>query len=99
MSKIVSAEEAVSHVKEGDIISFNGMTYVGTSRKFYEALEKRYLETGYPKDLTIFGVCGLGTPEICTPPDLVNRLAHKGLIKKIIDSHFGSFFRIYRHDQ
>ena len=93
MSKVVTAEEAVSHIKDGAIISINGMLYVGQSELFYRALEKRYLETGYPKDLTIYGVCGLGQGLVKgVPPDMANRLAHKGLVKKIIDSHYGSFF-------
>lgn len=92
MSKVVSAEEAVSHIKDGAIIAINGMLYLGQSKPFYEALEARYLTTGSPKGLTIYGALGLGhTQATGTPPDLVNRLAHKGLVAKIIDSHFGSF--------
>lgn len=92
MSKVVSAEEAVSHIRDGAVIAINGMLYLGQSKPFYEALEKRYLTTGSPKRLTIYGALGLGhTQARGTPPDLVNRLAHKGLVTKIIDSHFGSF--------
>lgn len=92
MSKVVSPKEAVSHIKDGDMISLNGMMYVGQSELFYKALETRYLETGCPKGLTLYGVCGLGPLIKGDAPDLANRLAHKGLIDKIICSHFGTFF-------
>ena len=96
MSKVVSAKEAVSHIKEGSVVAVNGMLYVGQSEPFYRALEKRYLETGAPKDLTLYGVLGLGHALTQgTPPDLANRLAHNGLLKKIICSHYGSLYEFY----
>ena len=92
MSKVVSPREAVSHIKDGDMISINGMMYVGQSELFYRALEERYLETGRPKGLALYGICGLGPLTKDKSADLANRLAHKGLVGKIICSHFGTFF-------
>lgn len=94
MAKFVSVEEAVSHIKDGDTMAVNGMMMVGACRPFYPALEKRFLETGSPKNLTMFSSCGIGhtmstSPDI--PPDMVNRLAHPGMVKRIITSHIQSF--------
>lgn len=96
MAKIVPVEEAVSHIKDGDVLAVNGMMLVGACRPFYPALEQRFLETGSPKSLTLFSSCGIGhtmsaSPDI--PPDMANRLAHPGLVKKIVTSHIQSFVR------
>ena len=96
MKKVVSAEEAVSHIKDGSVIAVNGMLYVGQSEPFYKALEKRYLETGAPKNLTLYGVLGLGHALTKgSAPDLANRLTHDGLVKKIICSHYGSLYEFF----
>lgn len=94
MAKIVSVQEAVSHIKDGDILAVNGMMMVGACRPFYPALEKRFLETGSPKNMTLFSSCGIGhtmsmSPDV--PPDMANLLAHPGMVKKIITSHIQSF--------
>ncbi|QAT48833.1 hypothetical protein EQM14_03085 [Caproiciproducens sp. NJN-50] len=92
MAKIVSVEEAVSHVKSGDTVAVNGMMWVGGSKKFYEALENRFLETKSPTDLTLFSSCGIGhTMASGTTPELANRLAHPGMVKRIVTSHIQSF--------
>ena len=96
MRKVVSAQEAVSHIREGSVVAVNGMLYVGQSELFYRALEERYLETGAPKNLTLYGVLGLGHALTKgSPPDLANRLTHDGLITKIICSHYGSLYEFY----
>jgi len=92
MAKVVSVEEAVSHIQNGDLLAVNGMMWVGGSKQFYRALEARFLETGSPKDLTLFSSCGIGhTMASGTTPELANRLAHPGMVKKIITSHVQSF--------
>lgn len=92
MAKVVSVEEAVSHIREGDILAVNGMMWVGGGRPFYKALEDRFRNTGSPRNLTLFSSCGIGhTMAAGTPPELANRLAHPGMVKKIITSHVQSF--------
>ena len=72
MAKVVSVEEAVSHIQNGNLLAVNGMMWVGGSKQFYRALEARFLETGSPKDLTLFSSCGIGhtmvwtTGSVCT---------------------------------
>jgi propionate CoA-transferase len=91
VAKIVSVDDAVSHIKDGDILTVNGMMWVGGCEPFYPALEERFLKTGSPKNLTLFSACGLGhTMATGTQPALANRLAHPGLVKKIVTSHVQS---------
>jgi propionate CoA-transferase len=92
MAKIVSVEQAVSHIKDNDILAVNGMMWVGGCRMFYPALEERFLRTGSPRNLSLFSSCGLGhTMASGTEPELANCLAHPGLVKKIVTSHVQSF--------
>ena len=92
MAKIVSAQQAVSSIKDGDTIAVNGMMWVGGSKMFYRALENRFLETKSPANLTLFSSCGIGhTMASGTTPELANRLAHPGMVKKIVTSHIQSF--------
>lgn len=54
--KVVSAAEAVAIVRDGDTLCCSGFGSNGVPVELVLALEKRFLETGAPKDLTlVFG--------------------------------------------
>lgn len=91
--KIVSMQQAVEQIRDEDILAVNGMMWVGGSKKFYQALEERFQTTGHPQNLTLFSSCGIGhtTATNAGEPELANRLAHPGLVKKIVTSHVQSF--------
>lgn len=84
-SKIVSADEAVRLVHDGDTLVFSGFGVVGVPDQLGVALEQRFLETGAPRDLTLFFGGGPGDGQ----DKGVNRLAHEGLIKRAIGGHWG----------
>ncbi|MCF7982849.1 MAG: acyl CoA:acetate/3-ketoacid CoA transferase [Thiohalocapsa sp.] len=84
-NKIVSAEEAVRLVHNGDTLIFSGFGVVGVPDELGVALEKRFLETGEPRDLTLFFGGGPGDGK----DQGANRLAHEGLIKRAIGGHWG----------
>ena len=84
-NKLVSAEEAVRLVHEGDTLVFSGFGVVGVPDALGVALEKRFLETGAPRDLTLFFGGGPGDGQ----DQGANRLAHEGLIKRAIGGHWG----------
>jgi propionate CoA-transferase len=73
--KIVSADEAVAIIRDCDTLCTSGFVGVGTPDELLLALEKRYRETGHPSDLTSKGR-GL------------NRLAHDGLVKRLVGGHW-----------
>lgn len=59
--KLTTVEEAVSRIKDGSIISFNGIGLIGMADGFFPAIEQRFLKEGHPRDLTLFSACGLGS--------------------------------------
>ena len=48
------------------------------------AAEERFLETGHPKDLTLFWVAGTGNKD----GSHADHYAHEGMVKKVIGGHF-----------
>ncbi|MGI6206412.1 MAG: malonate decarboxylase subunit alpha [Anaerovoracaceae bacterium] len=60
MSKIVSAEEAVKQVKDGDIIIFAADGMVGFPNELVDAVRDRYLKEGHPAGITSFRSSGMG---------------------------------------
>ena len=59
--KLTTVEEAVSRIKDGSIVSFNGIGLIGMADGFFPAIEQRFLKEGHPRDLTLFSACGLGS--------------------------------------
>jgi len=53
MAKIVSVEEAVSHVGDGMTMMLGGFSTYGSPEELLEGLGKRYEATGHPKDLFV----------------------------------------------
>jgi propionate CoA-transferase len=83
--KIVSIEEAVDLIQDNDVIGFNGIIGIGCPDEIICALEKKFLETGHPRDLTFFYASTLGDGKEMG----LQHLAHEGLVKKVIGGHFG----------
>jgi propionate CoA-transferase len=84
-NKIVSAEEAVGLVHDGDTLVFSGFGLVGVPDGLAAALAKRFADTGAPRDLTLFFGGGPGDGK----DQGLNRLALEGLIKRAIGGHWG----------
>lgn len=83
--KVVSATEAIAIVREGDTLCCSGFGSNGVPVELILALEKRFLETGSPKNLTL--LFGGGPGDGATGG--LNRLAHEGLLKRVIGGHYG----------
>lgn len=84
-NKIVSAEEAVRLVHDGDTLICSGFGVVGVPDELTAALEQRFLDTQAPRDLTLFFGGGPGDSK----DQGANRLAHEGLVKRVIGGHWG----------
>jgi propionate CoA-transferase len=83
--KIVSAKAAIEIVQDGDVIATSGYGGHGVPEELLVALEKRFLESGSPRDLTIVHSTGQGD----TKERGLNHLAHIGLVKRIIGGYYG----------
>ena len=84
-NKVVSAREAANLVHDGDTLIFSGFGVVGVPDELALALEQRFLESGTPRDLTLFFGGGPGDGK----DQGANRLAHEGLIRRGIGGHWG----------
>ena len=82
--KIITAAEAAAQVPDGAVINTEGFVQAGLSETLNRALEQRFLETGHPKDLTIFTVAGQGAGA-GTGSD---HFAHEGMVKRLIAGHY-----------
>ena len=86
MAKVVTAAEAAAAIKDGDYIASSSFGLAGWAEEVALEVEKRFLETGSPKNLTHIHAGGAG--------DFQGRggghWAHKGMTKRLIISHAGS---------
>ena len=78
-NKTVTAEQAVSGIKDGAVIMFGGFLGCGTPEVLIDAL----LEKGV-KDITV--ICN----DTATPPTGVGRLVAAKRVRKVIASHIGT---------
>lgn len=86
MNKIMSAAQAAALVKNNATILMSGHGGGVLEADFALAgIEKRYLETGEPKNLTLVHVSGVGNKD----EKGVSRFAHKGMVKRVIGGHWG----------
>src|ERR1700751_2981881 len=90
--KLVSAAEAVAIVREGDTLCCSGFGSNGVPVELVLALEKRFLETGGPRKLTLLFGGGPGDGA----DGGVNHLAHEGLLERVIGGHYGLVPKIGR---
>jgi len=82
--KIITAEEAALLVKDGDTISTGGFVSSACPEALSKALEKRFLETGSPRDLTLLFAAGQGHRD-GTGGD---HYGHEGLVKRVVGGHW-----------
>lgn len=83
-ANMITAEEAVGFIQDGMTVCPIGMTLVSASEAVLKAIEKSFLETGYPANLTLLHSCGQSDRK-----DGIQHFAHEGLVTRIIGSHWG----------
>ena len=88
MVQFVSAQEAVSRLKDGMTVGIGGFGAYGPSDELLSALERRYAQDGHPVNLTV--VAGISGGDNSEQDIAFNRLKAPGLLGTIIAGHFGN---------
>ena len=92
MDKLCTADEAVKLIKNGDAVNLvaSGGGFQDADM-VYAALEKRFLETGEPRDLTLVHVTGVGGRNFLWGEGResgTGYFAHEGLVKRVVGGHW-----------
>ena len=83
--KIVSVDEAIRVVRSGDTVALDGFVGGCIPEELIIGLERRFLESGEPRDLTLIYASGIGDGK----DKGVNRLSREGLLKRVVAGHWG----------
>ncbi len=86
MAKFMTAEEAIKLIKNGDTVATSGFVGMGHPEELSKAVEKSFLETGQPNNLTLtFGASQNDGKSNWG----LNRWAKEGLVRKVVSGHWG----------
>ena len=84
-TKIIPVSDAMASIRDGAVLATSGYGGHGMPEQLLAALEERFLETGHPQNLTLVHATGQGDGG----EQGLNRLAHEGLLKRVIGGYFG----------
>lgn len=84
MTKFLTPDEAVKLVKDGDTLATGGFVNSNFPETLAVALEKRFVETNKPTDLTLVYAAGQGDGK----EKGLNHLGHEKLLKRVIGGHW-----------
>lgn len=88
MAKFVTAQEAISQLKDGMTVGIGGFGAYSPCDELLEALAERFRNCGHPQGLTIVaGICGGNNTE---DNIAFNRLREPGLVETLIAAHIGN---------
>lgn len=94
-NKVISAEEAIALIRQNDVVTTTGFVQSCIPEVLHAALEKRFVETGAPRDLTLIMTAGAGDSKGLG----TGRLHHEGLLKRVIAANFGRMPKVAKAAQ
>ncbi len=84
--KIITAADAAELIQDGDTFTTSGFVASCIPEALNKAVEKRFLETGHPKDITYIYAGSQGNRD----GRGAEHYAHKGLLKRLIAGHWAT---------
>lgn len=84
-SKVISKEQAVELIKNDDTVAVGGFIGCGHPEEITMEIERKFLKTQTPKNLTLVYAAGQGDSK----ERGLNHLGHEGLLGKVIGGHWG----------
>jgi propionate CoA-transferase len=85
MTKVISASEAAALIKDSSTVGASALTLAGWPEELAIAVEKRFLASGHPANLTLVHASGIGDWKTRG----TEHFAHHGMIGRWIGGHTG----------
>ncbi|MBW8848741.1 MAG: acyl CoA:acetate/3-ketoacid CoA transferase, partial [Burkholderiales bacterium] len=83
--KIITADQVGPLVKDGATLFLGGLAMMGLAEEALQGLERHFLATGHPRQLTTWACGAIGN----AGTGGMAHFAHAGMVKRVVAGHFG----------